>query len=371
MTMSTANERFWPATFADRGATVPFTTPVLAAARLRSRLEEKPEYLVPGLSGSKGTYVLPAKAVPEMFRLTVHDRALLEELELSEATAPYHIRIASLRVAGTGLAGTEAAIAARATLSAAENQELVTRLFIVLRALEQLTKQQTKMTVNDLMTEDGKQRARAELTEAGSLMGIELQTLLDQLERWGALVAPLGMPGSVAIGPMRRTWLQLAELGRAVNDWATGDWVDESKPDATLVAAVAEETNRVALAPIADIDREVDRMEKALLAWGETEARMKAAMDKLGWFLDGWDHVLKIWDVAQKESLHRQREALIEMVRMLPLIPQTELKASQHQKWADMTVSMRRQVRVLEGWTTGDVDLELMLRLEKYKSTVI
>jgi len=170
---------------------------------------------------------------------------------------------------------------------------------------------------------------------------------------------------------MRRTWMQLADLARAVNDWATGDWVDESKPDAALVAAVAEETNRVALAPIADIDREADRIEKALLAWDETEGRMKSAMHKLGWFLDGWDHVLKIWDAAQKESLHRQREALIEMVRMLPLVPQSELKAHQQQKWADMTVSMRRQVRVLEGWTTGDIDLELMLRLEKYKSTVI
>jgi len=36
MSTATSNERFWPATFAERGATVPFTTPALAAARLRS-----------------------------------------------------------------------------------------------------------------------------------------------------------------------------------------------------------------------------------------------------------------------------------------------------------------------------------------------
>ena len=81
MSTASASDRFWPATFAERGATVPFTTPVLAAARLRSTQPERVEYLIPGLSGSKGTYVIPAKSVPEMFRLTVHDRALLEEME--------------------------------------------------------------------------------------------------------------------------------------------------------------------------------------------------------------------------------------------------------------------------------------------------
>lgn len=87
-TAATSSERFWPVTFADRGATVPFTTPVLAAARLRSLGPEKVEYLIPGLSGSKGTYVIPAKAIPEMFKLTVHDRALLEEMEVKVATSP-------------------------------------------------------------------------------------------------------------------------------------------------------------------------------------------------------------------------------------------------------------------------------------------
>jgi F0F1-type ATP synthase membrane subunit c/vacuolar-type H+-ATPase subunit K len=136
---ATASERFWPATFAERGVTVPFTTPVLAAAKLRTLSPEKREFLIPGLSGSKGTYVVPAKAVPEMFKLTVHDRALLEEMERTQASSPYAIRMATLKVAGTGLAGAEAMNAAKAVLAAAENQELVTRLFVVVRALEQLS----------------------------------------------------------------------------------------------------------------------------------------------------------------------------------------------------------------------------------------
>jgi hypothetical protein len=32
---------------------------------------------------------------------------------------------------------------------------------------------------------------------------------------------------------------------------------------------------------------------------------------------------------------------------------------------------MRRQVKVMQGWTTGEIDIELMLRLERYKSTMV
>ncbi len=370
-TAATSSERFWPATFADRGATVPFTTPVLAAARLRSLGPEKVEYLIPGLSGSKGTYVIPAKAIPEMFKLTVHDRALLEEMEVKVATSPYDIRIATLKVASTGLAGSEAATAAKAILSASENQELVTRLFVVIKALEQLSKSQEKFAVTDLMTEKGKNRAREELTAAGEKLGIELQPLLDRLEEWGVLVAPLGIAGTAAVGPMRRIWQQLTALSRALRDWSTSDWVDDAKSDATLIADVAEETNRVSAAPIVELDGLLDNVGRYILPWEDTSLQIKGAMFRIAWFFDGWDHVLKIWDAAQKESHHRQKEAVTEMVRLLPLVPQSEVKSHQAQKWNDMSVSMRRQVRALEGWTSGDIDLELMLRLERYKATVI
>ena len=74
-----AHDRFWPASFAERGATVPFTTPLLAAARLRTRDGKDVEFLVPGLSGTKGIYVLSGRSRPEMF---------LDSAK-SESTAPY------------------------------------------------------------------------------------------------------------------------------------------------------------------------------------------------------------------------------------------------------------------------------------------
>jgi hypothetical protein len=349
---------------------VPFTTPALVAARLRSTQPEKVEYLIPGLSGGKGTYVIPAKAVAEMFKLTVHDRALLEELERKAATSPHDIRIATLKVASTGLAGGEAAAAAKTVLSAAENQELVTRLFVVVRALEQLSPNPNKISITDMITDAGKKRARAELAAAGDRLDVPLQELLDRLEIWGNMIAPLGVTRSAAIGPMRRIWQQQLTLAQAMRDWAAGDWADDAQPDAILIADVAEETHRVATTSIAELDGALDNISKFIVPWTETEQQLKAAMDKLGWFFDGWDQVLKVWDAAQREAHYRQREAVTEMVQLLPLVPQSEVRTNQ-QKWVDATTSMRRQVRVLEGWTTGEIDMELMMRLEKYKATVI
>ncbi|MBM3549255.1 MAG: hypothetical protein FJX54_20145, partial [Alphaproteobacteria bacterium] len=315
MSTATSNERFWPATFAERGATVPFTTPALAAARLRSMDPEKVEFLVPGLSGGKGTYVIPAKAVMEMFKLTVHDRALLEELDRKSATSPHDIRIATLTVASTGLAGGEAAMAAKTILSAAENQELVTRLFVVVRALEQLSPNPTKISVTDMITEAGKKRARADLAAAGERLDIPLEELLDRLEIWGNMVAPLGVARSAAIGPMRRVWQQQMVLARAMRDWAAGDWADDAQPDATLIADVAEETNRVATGPITELDGALDNIAKYIVPWDETERQLKAAMDKLGWFFDGWDQLLKVWDAAQREAHWSCPESFAHLIR--------------------------------------------------------
>lgn len=187
----------------------------------------------------------------------------------------------------------------------------------------------------------------------------------------GVLIAPVGVAGTAAIGPMRRIWQQLNELSRALRDWSTSDWVDDAKSDATLIADVAEETNRVSAAPILELDGLLEKIGLYIVPWEDTALQLKGAMFRIGWFFDGWDHVLKIWDQAQKESHHRQKEAVTEMVRLLPLVPQNEVKSHQQQKWKDMSISMRRQVRALESWTSGDIDLELMLRLERYKATAV
>src|ERR1044071_3169438 len=89
------HDNFWADTFEERGAVVPFTTPVLAFSRVREQ-EQRLELLVPGLAGGRDTYVIPWRSLPSVFAMTVHDRALREEIEALPESRPEEIRVATL-----------------------------------------------------------------------------------------------------------------------------------------------------------------------------------------------------------------------------------------------------------------------------------
>ena len=360
--------RSWPASFADRGARVPFTTPALAAARLRCREPETVEFVVPSLAGAKGTYVVPAKAMAEAFILTPHDKALLTELAESGVASPYGIRMAALKVAGSGIAGARAAAQAKAALAAAENLEMVGRLFVIVRALKQLSKNGEAFAAADLMTTEGKKRGREELALAAEGLSLDLQALLDRLERWGSLVAPLGVVGSATPGPMRKLCQRLSGLTQEMIAWASGDWAGDAKPDALLIAATAGSTHRLATRQVAELDRLLDGIADRLIAWEETEQMLVAATDELAWCLDGWDQVFGIWDAAERGDRRRQKDAIADVIRILPMLPESGTQAGEPDPWTEMAMSVRRRVRPLEDWKTGEVDAELTKRLERYRA---
>ena len=364
---SAADENSRLAAFAARGASVPFTTPALASARLRCGETDSVDFIIPSLSGAKGTYVVPAKAMAETFILTPHDRALLTELAESGATSPYTIRLAALKVASSGIAGARAAAAAKAFLVATDNLEMVSRLFVVVRTLKAMSISDEPLAAADLMTDAGKKRGRAELAAVAERLGIELDVLLDRVERWGSLIAPLGVADSAMIGPMRLLCQRLAGLAREMRSWVGGDWAGDVGPDAVLIGEMAGETNRLAVRLIGDLDRVLDNIARYLVAWEETEPRLEATMDELAWCLDGWDQVLKIWDATDRDNRARQREVVVEMIRCLPMLPESESNLQQD-GWAETALSTRRRVRPLEDWRTGAVDPELTERLERYWS---
>ena len=81
------SKSFWaPPSFAERGASVPFTTPIIVGARVRGRGESL-ELVVPNPSGAKGNYILQWKNLPDVFTLTVHDRVLHRAVGLRDLRA--------------------------------------------------------------------------------------------------------------------------------------------------------------------------------------------------------------------------------------------------------------------------------------------
>ncbi|MBI1778964.1 MAG: hypothetical protein HYR63_26810 [Proteobacteria bacterium] len=367
MTGSSSGESFWPATFQERGATVPFTTPILASARVRQPDDQKLELLVPGMSGTKGTYVIPWASLPEIFKMTVHDRALYEEIADANVSTPHEIRVAALKVARTGLAGPGVAKAARDFLEELDNHELLARFFLIVRTLEQLSDDKTNTSLEELVTEEGKRRVKRALGFVALDLGINADELYDRLEKWGTAVTPIGIVDTPVEGPLRKLSKRLLPFSRALSEWAASETGD-SIADAQLCADTAQETQRFVMEVVVTTDRLASKVSEALNEWTDQYEVIVNNLHRISWLLDGWEILIKMWAAAEPEPKYRQRETLVEMVRLLPLIPQNEMQAAQQATWNDLTKSMRRQVRVLESWTTGEIDIDLMLRLERYKS---
>ncbi len=367
MTGASSSESFWPATFEERGATVPFTTPILASARVRQPDEQKLELLVPGMSGTKGTYVIPWPSLPEIFKMTVHDRALYEEIGDANVATPYEIRMAALKVARTGLAGPGVAKSAREILDEIENHELLARFFLIVRTLEQLSDDKSNTSLEELVTDEGKRRVKRALGFVALDLGINADELYDRLEKWGTAVTPIGIIDTPVDGPLRRLAKRLLPFSRALSEWAAAD-VGDSVGEAQLCADTAQETQRFVMEVMVGTDRFAGKVSDALSEWTDQYELILTNMRRISWLLDGWEILIKMWEAVENEPKFRQRETLVEMVRLLPLIPQNELQVAQQKVWNDLSKSMRRQVRVLESWSTGEIDIDLMLRLERYKS---
>ena len=101
------------ATFAERGWAIPFTSPLLAGARLRWATGGEPELILPSLAG-RGSYVLGWAAARDVAQPTLHDRRLWSLATALPEPGPARLREAARQTAAEGLAGRQAAAAAGA-----------------------------------------------------------------------------------------------------------------------------------------------------------------------------------------------------------------------------------------------------------------
>jgi hypothetical protein len=123
MAYSEARSSWQPDSFAEMGAAVPFTTPELAGARARGS-PSAPELTVPSPAGTRGIYILDAREVGRYCAATLHDRRLCAVMRMLPEITPATLRLAAREVAASGLAGREAAQAARRAAEATSRAEL-------------------------------------------------------------------------------------------------------------------------------------------------------------------------------------------------------------------------------------------------------
>ncbi|MDF1585380.1 hypothetical protein [Marinimicrococcus flavescens] len=343
-----------PATFAERGVAVPFTTPVMNHARIRPSRSGHGELLVPNPSGARGLYVLPLDGAERTFSLTVHDRLLLEELSRVQALTPQEIRHASRRVAMMGTAGREAA---RAATEAGERDQ-TERLLVNVLLLDRLFRQTGFMDFDwrriALQKRDIRERLRGEVGRLGPQLGMRADEILNMLEEISIHAATVGLPD---VGFVSRAQTALKMLGRfdeELRAWAALE-TGAHRETANLVMDCASFTlqhGRSAIDKAHAILADVIGLVRTWRANSETIAERLALAE---WLLDGWQQIAAIWEASRHEERPARRMTLGEIASMLPVLPKDAVKHLDDAAAPAIQSHRRRWVRLHEDWRTGSI----------------
>ena len=270
-----------PATFAERGVAVPFTTPGLMGARVRTG-KGGLELVFANPSGARGTYVVPWAGVPDISQPTLHDLRLLSVLGGLDrgSITPAKVRAAAHQVALDGAAGRQARSAAHAAEVAG-----AARL---------------NATVCHL--------AAALATPGGGRADGQ------GLDRLARAVGDLGFGAGWESALVPRQAAALQGFRDSLLAWAevhAGDAVL-----ARLVAALAGEALAAAFAALASA-RHQDAT-TLLAAWRRGPDQVALMAARPGWVLDGWQLPGLIWADAAPGTT----AALTEVAHLAPALPQ-------------------------------------------------
>jgi len=364
-------EEFIPSTFAERGVTVPFTTPLLSQARLRLDRNDKFEFLVPNFTGGKGVYVMPWKTVPSMMTVTLHDRLLFEQIEQLDSHSPETIRGAVLSVQSSGVAGPTAAVAAMEALQRDQHYLVLTQFILVTELLKIVGIGAQDLLGAGRSAEQSVRLARQALGKVAHIVKITPEELSARVENLGFAVAPAGLPQCPERGRLRQLMAKLEAFAQELDRWAALDVSDVSGLG-TYVAAVARHTLELAKMRLTQLDK-VCADPKQII---HDEPRFRAAIgdhvNRLSWLLDGWEFLVAQWTAVKDEHPETQQTAVADISRLVPVIPKEEITMSAETFDMDALAKIqRRWVRVNEDWRTGALDMQAVMRIESVKAGAV
>lgn len=365
-----AGKEFQPTRFTERGAAVPFTTPILNQGRVRVDNRQVLELLVPAFSGGQGIYAIRWRDLPEIFSsMTVHDRALHEDIQDSKAVSPGQIRACAMRVAATGLAGPEAAKAARKYFLDIENDRILTTFHLVKSAVEQIGVQ-SHLTLHDVASVDGQLKVKQAVAAVAQKVGRAANQVYSNLETWGSILSPVGVPDMPGQSRLRRLTNEVTGLAQTFYDFAATDPSD-ARAMGEVAATVATFTAEKAKIFLQRADQLSGTVPAALRDWDKSKERITADVERIEWLLDGWDFISTVWHDAENQEREQRRRVMAEIHRILPIPPAREFEApfAVNKKPADNCAD--RYLKMLNMGQVGAIDPDEIQRLERYKQRAV
>lgn len=357
---------YQPATFLERGVTVPFTTPFLLGARIRpTSARAALEVVITNPSGGRGFYIVPWSALPEVCAPTLHDRRLWQKLSDQTAIAPSLVRETARAVAAEGLAGRAAATA----VAQARSEEGAARMranFLMLLDLVSRTETRNEATVAPQADTPAniESRARRAVARFAPRLGVSPEIIAAWLEAIAAVVAGIGVPGDTAPSRMRALAQHLATTVQEIELWIAKSPDPREQHAAMLVVDAARLTLGCAAAAFKDLDGTLSDTPTLLRAWREDSTDLGRRATRPEWLLDGWQVICELWADADPAL---RSGVLWEMAMLAPVMPrEVEEWLGLTEDW-DRPTRLRRVVRANEEWRTGRM-LEIVARNERLRA---
>jgi hypothetical protein len=359
-----------PATFEERGAVVPFTTPALSLARVRRDQRQRMILLMPNFGGTEGAFIVPWNSVSEVTTMSIHDRALHEEIEAAEAVTPEQLRGCALRIGLTGLAGPTVAEASRSAVESEKRKTVELHFLLIIGLLNSLGLATEDLTALGSGTETWRVRVKTLLGQAGQRLGIEVNDIYARIAALARVMVPLGLSGGRHEGRLRALLDDFADFRDAVTEWSESE-KSELAPFANFAGFIAHDTLKAADRLFRQLDTGVRDMVSIVRDWNTHAKGVVGVAGKLCWLLDSWDFIFEFWAQVQGEPIEIQREAIGRIVRVLPLIPRNEADGPQDELELRQQQLQGRQLQVNADWRRARTDLDLTARIEMAKAKVL
>ena len=357
-------------TWAERGISVPFTTPALSQARMRlDEGSKRREFVLPNLSGGKGCYVMPWKSILGSMTTTLHDRVLFDLMQQHEVADPIKMRHVTLEVAAKGLSGPRAARRAQEVLDNEKQYQVLTTFLLVLQLLKLVNVSTKDLISEGLASENAQKRMRSALIGVAERLKIPHDDLYLRIETLSSLIAPIGLPQAPEPGRLRALTDNLIVFRDTVRGW-TATMPEEIAQIGEFETKVAELTNQLASKSVLKVDSETEALAAMLRAWEKRFTAITHEVRQLSWLLDGWDYVITLFqEVSDKTDKDRQT-MLADVFPMLPQIPREQLEVIDEKRAGALSTIQRRWVRGNEDWRTGVLDYDQVQRLEARRAAM-
>ena len=309
-----------PASFAERGAIVAFTTPQLFGARLaRPRTGALPNLILANLSGQAGNSIVPGAQLLSTPGLTAHDQALWQKLRALPDFAPEKIRGAMIAIAAEGWRGRASAACAEEQ-STADITALRRMFFLLLTDLIRRTELPAEAKVPPeqesliyLRPRIGKAVARIAKRYSMTTEAVEAA-----IEALASVFMPLGKHNDSVIGHTRVAMAELQSFIKEVDQWLAPRRDNARGLRAEFLLRKAKLAFICTQAAISELDRVLDDTTILLRAWQRDQASVLRRASRPQWLLDGWDIIIALW----RQSEPSDREACFwEMSHLVPILP--------------------------------------------------